>query len=368
MPIVDELVGLVRQVLRDEPPPGDPRPLPRQPIVLHGLVPVLAPAGSRIADPEDARWLEAAARDHALRALAATSSTVRAHQALADAGVVALALKGATLGMRTAGCAGGRAFTDVDVLVDPKSMLAADAALQKAGWKPSGASSTPFGGPYPRWAALVGHHTHYVHPREIDLELHWQAANAGSFPVRFGDLWERRRTFGVGGAVISGLGNIDELLQVATHAALHGFIRLAWLVDIARLLPAVRDRWPAVVGAAGAVGVARPLAVAVEMASALDDHGLEVPVSTRERALIAALVAGAWARMPASPEDLGDPGRWSRVRDRLRLRADLRYKGCVVAEALAPLDRLEASGLPPGRAFLTVAWEAVAMGHARARA
>jgi hypothetical protein len=83
--------------------------------------------------------------------------------------------------------------------------------------------------------------------------------------------------------------------------------------------------------------------------------------------LTAQLVAGAWARMPATSADLGDPGRWSRVRDRLRLRADVRYKACVLAEALAPLDRLEASGLPAGRAFVSVAWEGLALGHARAR-
>jgi hypothetical protein len=249
MPAVDQLVGLVGQVLREDPPVAECQPLPRQQILLHGLVPVLAPRASSIAGPEDARWLDAMAREHAFRALAGTSSTVRAHRALADAGVAALALKGATLGVRTTGCASGRTFTDVDVLVDPASMPAAEAALKNAGWEPCGPTSTPFGGPHSRWAALVGHHTHYVQPGELDVELHWQAANAGAFPVRFGDLWARRKAFAVGGFDIWALDDVDELLQVATHAALHGFIRLAWVVDIARLLPAVGRWWPAVVAA-----------------------------------------------------------------------------------------------------------------------
>jgi hypothetical protein len=366
MPPVDQVVDLVGLALRNEPA-GPPSPLPREQIVLHGLVPVLAPSASRIAAPDDARWLEAAAREHAVRSLAAVSSTVRVHAALADARVPALALKGATLGLRTTGRVDGRTFSDVDVLVDPASIPAADRAIRGAGWEPTNPTSTPIGGRYPRWASVVGHHAHYVHPSELDVELHWQAANAGSFPVPFGELWRRRKVYAAGGFAMAALGNTDEVLQVATHAALHGFIRLAWVVDMARLLPAVREGWSTVIDQAEAIGAKRPLAMAVQMASALDDHGLNVPLTCREQRLTSALVAGAWARMPRTASDLGDPGRWSRVRDRLRLRADLRYKGCVLAEALAPLDRLEASSLPAGRAFVTVAWEGLAAGHAHAR-
>jgi hypothetical protein len=186
----------------------------------------------------------------------------------------------------------------------------------------------------------VGHHISYRHPTWPPAELHWQLTNRGLLPLSFDDLWRRRRTFGVGGHDVTAAGDIHELLHVAVHASVHGFYRLGWVVDVARLIRQLpdEDREQAV-AESRALGVLRPLALAAGMASALEPHHWRVPLDGGDRRVVQRLVDANWRAMPcASP---GRGGRSSRLARRVALRPDFHYKACTVAEAAAPLRRLE---------------------------
>ena len=359
-PWLGPLVAMARAALANErggatiaEPPGAAIPDWRELVVTHGLVPVLAPAASKLglARP-DAAWLEDAAGAHALRSLAGAADTATVHQALADARVAALALKGPSLAVRTTGRLDGRVYSDIDVLVAEGCLHAAGVSLRDAGWHPVGPASTPLEGRYRRWARVTAHHLTYEHPERMTVELHWQPTNAGSLPIPFERLWHDRTSVELGGTTVWALGDVHELLQVAMHAAIHRFMRLAWIVDVARLLRGLRGRrWDDAVTAAAAAGALRPVAMGVAMAAALDEHDKAVALSARERSVVDRLVAGAWSAMPKSGSATGATKRFGRVASRVQLRSDLRYKARILAEAAASLDVVESAGMPAGLAF-----------------
>jgi len=349
-------VGLATE--RDEKPSVDvpPGPIPRwrEVVATHGLVPLLAPAASRLGiEQEEALWLAGASNAHALRSLTGASDTALVHRALSDAGVQALALKGSSLAVRTTGRLDGRVYSDIDVLVAADSLDAAGSALRTAGWAPVGPSSTPLEGRYPRWARITAHHLVYDHPERMTVELHWQPAHFGALMIPFEQLWRERIAVGLGGTTVWALGDVHELLQVSTHAAIHRFMRLGWVVDIARLVRGFRGgQWHEAVAAATAAGVLRPLAMGVAMAAAFEDHDAAVPLSPRDRRVVDRLVAGAWSAMSERGSAIGGPKRWGRLASRLALRADLRYKARALAEAAASLDLVESTDMPAGLAFV----------------
>ncbi|MBL8919464.1 MAG: nucleotidyltransferase family protein [Myxococcaceae bacterium] len=219
----------------------------------------------------DARGTVASA--HKLKRL-----TLTVLDALHGAGVVPIALKGSVLAHRLYPsnplC---RPSSDVDVLVLPEELERVAAALQPLGLH--------------RWVdPSLGdvfddhHHLSFSGPPGL-VEVHFRLISTfgrGLFDddairARARDTtFERRR--------VRLLAPEDEFLYLATHAANHAFLRLAWLVDLQqflRLHPALD--WPAMAARAEDAGFTQALTVTLHLLARL----LDVPVPD-----------AAWAAFP----------------------------------------------------------------------
>lgn len=328
----------------------------RRTLERHALVPAVTPWAARLGFSEaDATWLKGSAKATVAPLLRNAGSVSHVHEAFQAAGVQALNLKGVTLSLRTTGRLDGRISTDLDVLVAPESVAAAELALQGLGYTPCGARSHPFGGPHPRWAARTGHHVAYTHPSYTTVELHWEISQPGLLPWRFDHLWRRRQLIDIGAVPVPALGDVDELVYCGVHGSVHRYVRLAWLLDFVRLLR--RFGHPGLDGAiatASSVGVLRSLAMSATMAAAIDSALPAVPLSSREGRIVKRLVDDAWG---AAGVATSRPTRLMRVRDlgsQMRLRRGMRFKAVAAAATALPIDQLESSRFPGSLPFVTV--------------
>jgi len=187
----------------------------------------------------------------------------RIDAAFARAGVHAVVLKGVPLAKRFYAVPASRPSTDIDVLVTPSSMAAAECALASMGYAlADGANEV--------WARKHHHHVHFAHPQAIPIELHFHAYRG------FGSTWLSppllERACGLeheGLRALSVLAPDDELGFLAVHAAAHRFERLGWLYDCYRLaLTMTGDQIRRAYSRAKAAGFGYPFALCMHV---LDD-------------------------------------------------------------------------------------------------
>jgi len=110
-----------------------------------------------------------------------------------------------------------RSYGDVDVLVPPDRLLAAVDALADLHLQPA---ADPVGR---RWLAAHGKGITLAHPSGVQIDLHRQLA-AGPFGsrVHMASLFERGRTFEVGGTTLIALADEHRFLHACYHAVLGG--------------------------------------------------------------------------------------------------------------------------------------------------
>ena len=252
----------------------------------------LAHCAGRLPGTGAPRWLvdELADRHRrdALHTLALLALQRVVMDALADAGIGAVVLKGAPLAVDAFGDVTARSNRDVDVLVDPPHVRAATHALESAGLRWSGWAHPALAGTTFE-AGLTSplvKHVEFVSPRGC-VELHWRVTtNPRLLPVD--PAWLRApRTVGVAGARIPALPLDAELLHLVVHGASHRWQRMKWLAD----LPALVTNHPELLDAgrtpflARASGVERCLAGGLVMA----ERCLGRFLSTEARAWIASV-------------------------------------------------------------------------------
>jgi hypothetical protein len=136
-------------------------------------------------------------------------------------------LKGPLFAERYYARPSARATSDVDLLVDPNDLDRASAVLVDAGYVPAE-------GPEEERFRREHHHLHFTHPHALPLELHFHGYTG------FGEILPSppllaRRLPAPGFQAIGVLAPEDELVFLAVHAAMHRFIRLGWLYDLALL-------------------------------------------------------------------------------------------------------------------------------------
>jgi hypothetical protein len=200
-------------------------------------------------------------------------------------------LKGVLLARRLYSRPSARATTDIDLLVDPATLDAAEAAVRSTGYE-------PLVGPREDWFREHHHHLHFAHPHALPMELHFHAYRG------FGRLLPSRplldRSVPVEGTsyrCLRVLAPEDELVYLAVHAAAHRFTRLAWLYDCKLLLATMTEEQVAVAAErARAWGYARPLELAalllVDVLGAPADRLVAVgELGTLRRALLTRMIA-----------------------------------------------------------------------------
>lgn len=185
------------------------------------------------APPEIAPRL-AAARDRALFAEMQMVRVVRESlDALRAVGVDPILLKGLHVSTDAFGRLGLRTNRDVDLLVAPSEVDAAEAALREAGYERIEPPEAADEGAVARWrrgrkdAAFLRRSDRSV------VEVHWRLFdNPHLMPGAL--LRTERRTL-LGGVEARVLAPEPNMIYLALHGALHGWSRLKWLADLAAL-------------------------------------------------------------------------------------------------------------------------------------
>lgn len=265
----------------------------------HGLLAVLVDEG-QIVDRSAAVRAE-------VRAVVAQGERHRAALlgvlgAFATARVDVVPLKGYALGRRLYRAPLVRASSDVDVLVRDADVAAATAALEGLGYRRAPDPAVP--DPHE-----AHHHLAFVGP--CTVELHFALSSSfGRAAIAPEDVWRRARREPLEGLPAWRLGDEDELVYLASHAAAHGFLRLGWLWDLHLLLGAqpvdvralARTARAARLGAA--VGAAL-LATRAAFGTALPAGLLDALGLGRARALalqrlltVDSLLQSAWTQAP----------------------------------------------------------------------
>jgi putative nucleotidyltransferase-like protein len=159
----------------------------------------------------------------AARRLAIDGTAARLAEAFAAAGVRCILLKGATLSNLYDGA---RHYSDVDLLVAPAALDAAEAALADLRFARS--HDDP--------------HSRIWRRDALDVDLHTTLVGAGVEPAR---VWEvlsgQTETIAVGGAPVEALNGPGRALHVVLHAAQHGTEEPKPLEDLRRAVERFAD-------------------------------------------------------------------------------------------------------------------------------
>lgn len=208
--------------------------------------------------------LQQAARAQIASSLKVKRLTLSVLDALAKASVVPVLLKGYGLASRlypTQPLA--RPAADCDVLVLPAELPKATAALSALGLTPRAIPGVD--------DALEEHH-HLAFGGGAGLvELHFKLFMSFGGGV-FDDAAVRARCVRgrLDGREVWWLGPEDEFVYLAVHAANHGFLRLSWLVDLARYLEhSAGLDWALMFARVAEAGLRAPFLAALELTERL---------------------------------------------------------------------------------------------------
>jgi hypothetical protein len=223
-----------------------------------------AARGERVTGPIDTATVSAAARErmagllahaaddpprelllHAVAIEARAESMVAELARIAEAFRVAdlplLALKGAVGSQQLYGHPGLRVFGDLDLLVDPRQLRAAEALLTRLGYTDE-VPMTPS-------QRATKHRFHNGTPlvndeRKTTVDLHWRFGHV-QFPLALlvADAWSRRTEVVLHGVTVPALGPTDLAIFTCSHAAKHLWWTLESLAQIAALTRLTNLDW-----------------------------------------------------------------------------------------------------------------------------
>lgn len=222
--------------------------------------------------------LQSAARAQLASGARVKRLTLGVLDALSEVAVTPTVLKGYGLASRLFPAQPlGRPSSDVDLLIHPDEVPRAEACLERLGLQPRAI-------PGVEDAALEHHHFAWSGPSGL-VELHFRLFVSFGRSV-FDDegLRGRCREGALDGRRVLWLGSEDEFLYLAVHAANHGFLRLSWLVDLARYVEKFPSLdWSAMQRRAQRAGLLSPFLAALELTERL----LGVPLPSDARQVLA---------------------------------------------------------------------------------
>lgn len=295
----------------------------------HGVAGLLCDALLSCPKPEVPEEIRHASAQH-LRQIevanqASADQLCEALSALSGAGIEAIPFKGPTLAMAAYGSLARRNFCDLDFLVQEPQVDACLDVMRSLGYTHEWRLS-------PRqWRAFVGYAGQDIlSGAGLPFEPHWAfAPRTLALGIDYAALWRRTVRKSFNGRTILSLSPEDELTVLCLHGAKEKWNKLKWVVDVAEYLMrhAALD-WPSLIARAEAQGIARILALGLELPRQLLDAPIPPdPATWLERQSRAA----DWAReIGESFFELREPGRsvyefsrfhWrmrERPRDRLR--------------------------------------------------
>jgi len=262
------------------------------PLAIEGL---RASEGWEAAPTELRRRLASLQRDNAVRALTLAGVLRDALRRLREAGVPAIALKGAPLALAAYGELGLRRSRDVDLLTPPEHLSQALAVLGEAGF----CEETPLTAA--QWS-VHRRRFHEVKLRDGEalIELHWRCAHIPRmFPLAL-DPWPAEGApLAVAGEPASVLRFPERVAYLCFHGHKHLWRRLFWICDLAALARRMPEAdWGAAVARVAELKQRRAAALGFLLANRLFGAELPEPAS--------ALVA----RSPWAHQAARDWARW----------------------------------------------------------
>lgn len=285
------------------------------------------------------------------------SQAAALHQALEQAGVPAMFLKGPGLSMLAYDDPGIRHSRDIDVLVMPEQFPLAREVLHDLGYR----EPEPMETMSPRQRRILTSAVHEleffpVFPGSL-VELHGRLSENPAL-MRL-PMVERWRMQTLGNVSLPGLAGADLFLYLCVHGARHAWFRLKWLADIAALARSGRaGSLDALCAHACEQDLLRPVAQGLMLAS--DLLGLDLPAEMRagfrSDSRIAKLVDVAWSALIAQDgfsTPTSQPFAMTRVKlSHWYLKSDWAYRRHEIRRHwVSPEDRLALS-LPPMWEFL----------------
>ena len=293
------------------------------------------------ADIKDA--LTAIQYQNSIRALALIAASQRASSCIGAAGIDALIVKGPLLSKRFYGDYAIRHAGDVDLLVAPECAADADHALRQRGYtriKPVKELS-------PRRLELylqTQHEFCYRSPEsDILIELHWRYSDSRSLsPHEFAGIWQRSERLSVAGQELAVPSAADVFIHLAIHGAVDGWFRLKWIADLPRVLARVAPaELSSVLATTRSAAIARPLALALELAGGVHAHFANLPeCSASIQDLLLRHVA---RRLQSNHDEVRGPPH--KIRDTLD---GYRYKLHLTQSAASSLELVYANMITPG--------------------
>lgn len=177
-------------------------------------------------------------RDLTVRTLLLTQALIQLAQRFADANLDVIALKGPALSEELFGTLALRDPGDLDLMIRPRDLAAADELLRRDGYAREDRWGADFAaGTLSRPPDRV-FHVEYRHPdTNIAVELHWRWFHLEEImPFEPSLVWRDMRVIRLGGTPVTLLAAPTQLLYLALHAAKHECERLKWVIDLAWLL------------------------------------------------------------------------------------------------------------------------------------
>ena len=191
----------------------------------------------------------------------------QALDALSEANVPVILLKGAHLAKCVYGNIAVRPMGDVDVLVTPDKGLTAARVVESLGYKAVCAATR-------EWITKRHHLPHFTNEAGITLEVHagprFVNLRGPISDEEFAGLWERARDAEIDGRRVSALSPEDEILYLCLHASTaDGFrVDLRPILDIAQVVERYADEidWDAFIARARKWGYLRAACFTLRLA------------------------------------------------------------------------------------------------------
>lgn len=211
------------------------------------------------------------------RALAQAAEQIRLTERLGAAGIDVLTVKGLVLARQLHGGPGGRYVGDIDLVVRLADVSHGDALLQAAGLRRSRPDFPLTPRQTSEYLRLKPEYEYVREQPRLRLELLWRLEGLPAVD----ELWSRTIMVEVAGRSMRTLPPDLNALYLFQHGARHGWFRLFWLIDVARLMQGTTVDWPSVIAQAAVTGGRRALLQGAALAR--DLLGVAVPAELSPR-------------------------------------------------------------------------------------
>jgi Uncharacterised nucleotidyltransferase len=218
---------------------------------------------------------------NAFHCLANAAELLEVLNAFKEAGIAAMPFKGVVLGASAYGDMMARTAGDLDVLIYYRDLQRATQILSERGYK---LTTEVLEDGSPKMENYFEYHFERADDGMV-LELRWRLELTQ--PRYRHDLgmdwaWPRRKTIKLAGADVPSMDAVSGLLMLCMHGSKHGWSRLVWICDVAKLLESEPGLdWEFVQREAKRVGLTRCLALGVLLARNLVDAPVPAEVLRR---------------------------------------------------------------------------------------